>query len=494
MNLKNAKNIYLISKLFMIATLFGFVSPAIGQNGSSRPNIILIMVDQMRPDHLISAKAPNLTTLAEDGVRFIHAYTAAPLCQPSRTSIITGLYPSQTKIYGNQTGPLSDDLRDNTFMNNLQKAGYYTALIGKHHYIDRYATGTDMVKTDEDEIKRYGFNYVIQVADISEHIPNVNHTENIDDYIYYLRKKGLEDKYFKNIRAGIKSGIHPLSSDDTEDGFIGLSARDFIKNYNKKQPFYLNVSFISPHPPYLVPESFTNTKPEDTQPPVDGVDNQATRARRATYKDMITHVDYYVGKIIDALKENGLYENTVIIFTADHGDNLGDHGIWDKRYFYEQSAGVPLFITGKGIPGKDIRIGDIQSKALVSTLDIYPTIMSLAGINISDGNLPGRNLLTTIRGRAEDLREAVYSQLGTLVMIRTARWKMVFDPEEGGTYYLFNLINDPNELNNLAGVAGYESVTANLTARLLSFYVELDQSIQMKEQLRLQKVRTGVNK
>ncbi len=492
--LKNVIYIRLLSKLFIIAIISSFITPAIGQIGSSGPNIILIMVDQMRPDHLISAKTPNLTTLAESGVRFTHAYTAAPLCQPSRTSIITGLYPSQTKIYGNQTGPLSNDLRDNTFMNYLQKAGYYTALIGKHHYIDRYATGTNMVKTDEDEIKRYGFNSVVQVADISEHMPNSNHSENIDDYIYSLRKKGLEEKYFNNIQSGIKSGVHPLSSDDTEDGFIGLSACDFIQNYNKKQPFYLNVSFISPHPPYLAPESFINTKPEDTKPTVDGVDNQSTRERRARYRDMITHVDYYIGKIINSLKEKDLYKNTVIIFTADHGDNLGDHGIWDKRYFYEQSAGVPLLITGKGIPGKDIRIGDIQSKALVSTLDIYPTIMDLAGIDISTRDLPGINLLTTIRGRSEDLRNAVYSQLGTLVMIRTARWKMVFDPEEGGTYYLFNLINDPNELNNLAGVAGYESVTTNLTSRLLSFYVELDQSIQMKEQLRLQKVRTGVSK
>jgi len=475
----------------MGVSIFCLATAAKGQDTLAKPNIIFIMVDQMRPDHLIGPTTPNLSTLSEGGVRFIHNYTASPLCQPSRISIITGLYPSQTKIYGNQTGPLSDELRDNTFMNELQKAGYYTGFIGKHHYIDRYATGTNVIQADADEIKKYGFNYVVQVADISEHIPNSNHSENVDDYIYYLREKGLEKTYFDNIRSGIRSGIHPLKSEDTEDGFIGLTARDFIDNYNKNVPFYLSVSFISPHPPYVVPEEFISTKPEDTVAPLGGIDNKATRLKRARYKDMVSQVDFYVGKIIKSLKEREFSDNTVIIFTADHGDNLGDYGIWDKRYFYEQSAGVPLFISGKGIPGKDIRIGNIQSKALVSSLDIYPTIMNLAGVDISDRKLPGKNLLNIIKGNNEDLRSAVFSQLGTLVMIRTARWKMVFDPEEGGTYYLFNLINDPKELNNLAGVAGYESITADLTKKLLSFYIGLNQSTQMKEQLRLQKVRVG---
>ncbi|MDA0196095.1 MAG: sulfatase-like hydrolase/transferase [Bacteroidetes bacterium] len=483
-----------IKRILIVAigiSIFCLTTPAKGQDATAKPNIIFIMVDQMRPDHLIGPTTPNLSTLSEEGVRFIHNYTASPLCQPSRISIITGLYPSQTKIYGNQTGPLSDELRDNTFMNELQKAGYYTGFIGKHHYIDRYATGTNMIQADADEIKKYGFDYVVQVADIGEHIPNSNHSENVDDYIYYLRKKGLEKTYFDKITSGIRSGIHPLKSEDTEDGFIGLTARDFIDNYNKDAPFYLSVSFIGPHPPYVVPEEFISTKPEDTVAPIGSINNDATRLKRARYKDMISQLDFYVGKIVKSLKERGFSDNTVIIFTADHGDNLGDYGIWDKRYFYEQSAGVPLFISGKGIPGKDIRIGDIQSKALVSSLDIYPTIMNLAGVDISDRKLPGKNLLNIIKGNNEDLRGAVFSQLGTLVMIRTARWKMVFDPEEGGTYYLFNLINDPKELNNLAGVAGYEAITADLTKKLLSFYIGLDQSTQMKEQLRLQKVRVG---
>jgi len=175
---------------------------------------------------------------------------------------------------------------------------------------------------------------------------------------------------------------------------------------------------------------------------------------------------------------------------ADHGDNLGDYGIWDKRYFYEQSAGVPFFMCGKNITGTNKRFEAIVSKALVSTLDIYPTVLALAGIDLPVGERPGRNLLEIVN---EDnpfaFRSAIFSELGTSTMIRTSGWKMVFDPEQGGTVYLFNLITDPDELVNLAGVAGYESITAELTREMLSHYISMHQYTQEKEQMRLQKVR-----
>ncbi|HEY4206833.1 MAG TPA: sulfatase-like hydrolase/transferase, partial [Puia sp.] len=290
----------------------------------------------------------------------------------------------------------------------------------------------------------------------------------------------------------LKAGRHPLTSEDTQDGFIGLTACKFIEGYKKKAPFYLNVSFIGPHPPYEVPAGFSETSPQNTKAPIgaEAEPTMETKKKRAVYEDMISQIDHYVGELIKSLKKTGQLENTVFLFTADHGDNLGDFGIWDKRYFYEQSAGVPFFISGKGIPGRDVRLGNVESKALVSTLDIYPTVLSLADIP-DNGKRPGRNLLDIIKDKK--MREVVFSQLGTLVMIRTAGWKMVFDPQEGGAWYLFNLISDPHELNNLAGVAGYEGITATLTARLLSFYINMDQSVQMKEQLRLQKVRVGID-
>lgn len=467
--------------------IFSLSTSAMVEKKFDKPNIVLIQVDQMRPDHL--PKMPKLMKLANEGVIFEHAYTAAPLCQPSRTSIITGKYPSQTKIYGNQTGPIADNLRDETFMNKLQASGYYTALIGKHHYIDRYAVGIDVVKEDEEEIKKYGFDYVVQCLDIMEHMPNSDNTENIDDYIYYLKEKGLYNKYVNEYRKVSGGGLHPLASEHTEDGFIGSKAEEFIMEYEKNNPFYLNVSFIGPHPPYVVPEEFKKTNPENTADPLLATPNNNTRKKRATYSDMCTHIDSYIGKIVNALNKKEFIENTIILFVSDHGDNLGDYEIWDKRYFYEQSVGVPLVIYGKGIPGRNVRYGSIKSKALVSTLDIYPTILSVAGVDISNIERPGKNLVEIINDQSAAFREAVFSELGTCAMIRTAKWKMVFDPEQGGVCYLFNLINDAKEQNNLAGVSGYEAITAELTEKLLSKYITTFQSTQVKEQIRLQKVR-----
>lgn len=475
-------------KMFFVGIIILGISISVNaKNNPDRPNIILIQVDQMRPDHLY--KMPELMKLANDGVIFDHAYTASPLCQPSRTSIITGSYPSRTGIYGNQTGPISEEMRDNTFMNKLQDLGYYTALIGKHHYIDRYAVGINVVEEDEEEVKKYGFNYVVQCLDIMEHFPNKDKTENIDDYIYFLKEKGLYKKYVNEYPKVAGNGLHPLDSKDTEDGYIGTKATEFILDFKKNDPFYLNVSFIGPHPPYVVPEEFKKTNPENTAEPISANPSANTSKKRATYADMCGHIDFYIKKITDALRTKGYLENTMIIFTADHGDNLGDFGIWDKRHFYEQSVGVPLIIYGKGIPGRNIRFGSIKSKALVSTLDIYPTVLAAAGGDISNINRSGKNLFEIINEQPGAFRNAVYSELGTCSMIRNAQWKMVFDPEQGGTCNLYNLISDPLEINNLAGVSGYENITAELTSQLLSRYISSFQSTQGKEQQRLQKVR-----
>ena len=137
---------------------------------SDKPNIILIMTDHFRPD-AIGRSTPNLMRLANNGSKFENAYSAAPLCQPSRVSILSGMYPSQNGICGNMTPPISDDLRDDSFMNHLQDAGYYTALIGKHHYIDAYGLGIDVVDEQDEAIKQYGFDHVWQVVDCDEKSP-----------------------------------------------------------------------------------------------------------------------------------------------------------------------------------------------------------------------------------------------------------------------------------------------------------------------------------
>ena len=440
-----------------------------------KPNIVLILTDHFRRDAL-GPQTPSLTRLAGQGVRFANAYSAAPLCQPARCCIITGMHPTATGVCGNQSPPVHPDLRDDTSMRRLQNAGYYTALIGKHHYIDRYGIGMD-VTDDDDELRRYGFDYVFQVVDDGEN------QHNTDRYTKHLQEHGRLDEF----RAAFRQNAwcckpHPFEADDTADGLIGTTGVSFVKNYERDQPFYLNLSFIGPHPPFWHPGD-QDAKPDQMPPPKGAADSEGARVRRWHYQQKCTLIDSYVGRLVDALQAKDRLANTVIIFTSDHGDMLGDFGIWDKRYFYEESVGVPLFLCGGPVEGAVRQNGARVSKALVSHLDLYPTILHLAGNEAPpDRRRVGEDLLENAG------HEYVVSELASAMMIRTGNWKLVHDPQAGGVQHLFNLVRDPQELDNLAGVAGYEAVTRDLLEKLLDDKIRRTQFTHAKEEQRLQRV------
>ncbi|RKX84513.1 MAG: hypothetical protein DRP57_05715 [Spirochaetes bacterium] len=190
---------------------------------------------------------------------------------------------------------------------------------------------------------------------------------------------------------------------------------------------------------------------------------------------------------MDILKDREIRKNKVIIFTSDHGDFLGDFAIWDKRYFYENVVGVPLIISGPGIPAEERFNAARLSKALISNIDLYATIMNLSGMNI-DGlrKRPGYNILEMLREKRGVFRNEVFADLATSVMIRTGNWKLVFDPQQGGVQYFFNLAIDPREENNLAGVRGYESITLELIQKVLSYRILKTQFTHIKEEQRIQ--------
>lgn len=450
-----------------------------------KTNIILILTDHFRRT-AIGKSTPNLNKLAEEGTTFTNAYCASPLCQPARTSLITGMPIWKTGICGNQSNPLTDELRDDTFMNRLQKEGYYTALIGKHHYIDRYGIGMD-VTGDNAEIKKYGFDYVFQVVDDGENMHNE------DEYTHYLREKGMLEEFRRvyKTNAGCCKP-HPFSADDTADGFIGKNGIKFIRNYDQDKPLYLNLSFIGPHPPYWHPGDLKH-KPGEMSAPISAADRPETREKRAHYMDKCALIDSYIGKLVETLKEKGMYDTTTILFTSDHGDCLGDFDIWDKRYFYEQSVGVPFIMSGAGIASEERQNGAKISKALVSHFDLYPTILGLAGIkNNVTKKRPGLDIMAMLKEERGAFRNEIFAELATAVMIRTCNWKLVFDPQQGGTGYLFNLAVDPGEECNLAGTAGYEKITSELVQRILSYRILNSQFTHIKEEQRLQTVHAGM--
>ena len=447
------------------------------------PNIVLILTDHFRPDAL-GKVTPTLNSLAQRGAAFANAYCASPLCQPARLSVATGLYPSQHGACGNMSEPILPRLRDDTFMHRLRRAGYATALVGKHHFIDRYGMGMDVTE-DDDEIRRYGFDHVFQVVDAGENMHNDCR------YTHFLRERGLLEEYRRVQKAnGWSCGEYPFPEEDSEDGFIGRKACEYVEQTATGRPFYLNVSFIGPHPPYWHPGEPALT-PEAVPPPLGAPDSSRVRKRRCHYLEKCAVIDRAVARLLDALRARGLMDKTVIIFTSDHGDNLGDYGIWDKRFFFEQSAGVPLVMAGPGVSRGARGLTGKKSKALVSHLDLYPTILRLAGAGPPGRTRPGRDLLALLRDEPGAFRDAVFSQLGTAVMIRTANWKLVFDAEQDGVQVLFNLASDPEETTNLAGNPAYQSITSRLLEQLVSQYIRLSQYTHDKEEQRVQRVRVA---
>jgi choline-sulfatase len=437
----------------------------------------------MRPDALSQAKTPNLDRLAARGVRFDNSYCASPLCQPSRACIVAGKYPTQHGVCGNMNDPIDKIERRDTYPSHLQHAGYHTAMIGKHHYYDRWATGIDVLQDDAD-LQGYGYDHVWQIVD--------DHLRNQDRYTRFLHDIGKLE-LFQDMTRKRAYVPRALSPSEFDDGYIGETAADYVRAYDGDAPLYLQVGFLGPHPPYWVPGEYATMYDPERMPPPVGVDNPALVARakraRAQYLGRVSLIDHTVGQLCTALEEKDMLQNTLVVFTADHGDLIGDYGIFDKRHFYEPSVCVPLIVAGPGIV-LNARLGGRICRELVSGVDLYPTFLHAAGWRnrLGNGQRDGLSLLDIANDRGPR-RDAVFSELGTTMMVRNANWKLVYDAEGGGVQHLFNLRRDPAELDNLAGVVGYEQVEKQLVERLLTRLIRMTHFTQQKERERLQRVR-----
>jgi choline-sulfatase len=383
--------------------------------------------------------------------------------------------------------PISEERRRDTYARHLQEEGYHTALIGKHHYIDRFAVGMDVLEDDE-TIRGYGYDHVWQVVD--------DHLRNQDTYTRFLDEIGKLELFQGMTRRGAYDH-DALTPAEFDDGYIGETAAAYIANYRGTGPLYLQVGFLGPHPPHWVAGEYAEMYDPATVPSPRGVPLGAQGAaqreralkRRAAYLGRVSLIDHYVGRLLQELEKRSMLGNTLVVFSADHGDSLGDRGIWDKRFFFEQSAGVPLVMAGPGVEINS-RLGGGVCKALVSGVDLYPTFLDAAGAEnlLGAGQREGRSLFGVLEDRAP-LRSEVYSELGTAMMVRDANWKLVYDAEQDGVQYLFNLRRDPEELDNLAGAAGYREVEARYVDKLLSRLIRMTHFTHDKERRRVQRVR-----
>jgi choline-sulfatase len=435
---------------------------------SSR-NVIVIMSDEHDPRIMGCAghpvvKTPHLDALAARGVRFPNAYTPSPICVPARAAFATGMRVHQTRHWDNAM-PYTGTPRG--WGHVLQKRGIRVESIGKLHY-----------RHEEDQV---GFD--------KEHIPmhvvgghGMVWASIRDPYI----GKGPGAKRMLGERVG--AGESPYT---TYDRSVTQRTIDWLRDAAKRreQPFALYVGLVAPHFPLVAPEKFFSLYPLDRIPapklhPSTGYqrhpwvqayaefmrneENFKSPEERlqafAGYYGLVSFLDDNIGQIVQALREAGLEEDTTVIYTSDHGDNLGARGLWGKSTLYQESVGVPMIVTGPGI-----RPGTCETP--VDLLDVFPTMLEGTGIDPRPemADRPGRSLLEVAASPAEPERVifSEYHAAGSNTagfMVRKGRWKfhyyVRFQPE------LFDLETDPEELIDLAGDPAYVHVLREMEAQL----------------------------
>lgn len=451
---------------------------------SKRPNVLYIMTDQHHADCLGAAgrqvRTPNLDQLAAEGVRFTRAYCNNPVCAPSRSTFITGQYPHTHGILGNDIYELSDR-NEETLSAVFRRIGYQTALIGKSHMVGAW--------------DREGFEHIryCDLCDCDRFDPLQNH------YFKHLHDHGLAHLYDlgtlpkdhpgSSIRA-FESAIPDAHSLET---WTGDETLQFLRSRDELRPFFIHMSFQRPHEPYTVPfDSGLLYDPSEIELPESAVDffecrfegkpesiralastfggmpyipenEDDLRRQLAYYYSLITRIDDQIGRVLEELRRTREYDNTVIVFTSDHGDFAGDHGMINKNVgIYESIHRIPFLLKYEGAPAGRVIDGIMES------VDMYPTLCELCEVPLPAG-VEGRSLVPVIRdglpGKPHTVCEWSFPRYSARVnAIRTKRYRFVYYGNGEGE--LYDHATDPGELKNLYDNKEYAGIRLQLLEKI----------------------------
>lgn len=437
----------------------------------TQPNIVVVMADQLAPQftgaygHPV-AKTPHMDALAARGMRFDAAYCNSPLCAPSRFAFMSGQHISRIAAYDN-----ASEFKASvpTFAHYLKALGYRTCLSGKMHFVgpDQKHGFQDRVTTD------------IYPSDFAWTPDWEAHDERID-------------KWYHNMQTVKESGEAIATFQTDYDDEVGFAAQRWLINVGRDRahgdqtPFAMVASFIHPHDPYVAKPEWWNLYSDDEidmpafvpelqdQDPfsrrlMDGIeasfvplsDEEVRRARRA-YLANVSYFDSKIGELVKTLDDIGELDNTIVIVTADHGDMLGERGLWYKMNFFEYSARVPLVMAGPGVA-----TGSASNAC--SLVDILPTLVDIAGSDAGALGEPvdGRSLMPLARGDGDEVDEAIGEYCAEMTpypvfMIRRGPLKFIHcDPDPP---QLYDLSRDALEKVNLATDSAYADATATFAA------------------------------
>ena len=428
------------------------------------------MADQLRMDCVGAygnkvIKTPHLDRIAREGIRFQNAYTCTPSCTPARTALMTGLGPWRHGMLGYSniaTNPYPVEKA-----RALAEAGYYTTSIGKNHY-SPISNAHGYHHLISDEHCSYWFR--------TEGEKEAQSAEERCDYESWFWSQ-MPDKDPHATGLGwndqpSKPFVYPEEMHATH--WTGATAVRFLQQYDRTEPFFLKVSFIRPHSPYDPPERFFKMYEGMPLPEAEAGEWATRYEPRSSDKDDLWHgklskleiqnsrqgyygsvsfVDEQVGRILDALDQRKMLDDTLIVFFSDHGDMLGDQNLWRKAYAYEQSAHIPMLM--RPASGMQLGVSGLTIENPVEIRDLLPTFLDAAGVEIP-ASIEGKSLLYLVRTRGAGWRSYIdlehnvcYDVTNHWNALTDGKWKYVFHANNGEEQ-LFHLERDQHELNDVA--------------------------------------------
>lgn len=463
--------------ILSFALLFGIVSPASAAGSPvERPNVLIVLCDDFNPFYTgfagdPDAKTPNLDALAKESAVFNNCYSASVVCMPARTSLITGLYPHNTGCWGN-ANELFVAPQLTSMFGDFKRAGYATAMIGKTHWFAGAGFKAQFA-AKRDYFKAIGIDRIQEVA------TTFGSRNGSGIYQDFLRREGLFEKQAADLNHRLRNNQYVarpslLRPEQTCDWMMTDLAIEYLDSAASTKPFMMMVGFSNPHSPFDPSGRYANMYDPDSltlRPNVGPFKKYGTdyslaelRRARAAYLGKISFLDDLLGRLIAELKRRKQWDNTILVFTADHGMTIGEHRNISKGKFWEEVARVPLVMRVPGLTDTGM-----ESDALVQLFDLYPTLVELARGEVSP-HVKARSLVPVLRKPDSEIRDAVFCEIhhdeSLDYMVRAGRHKWLI---EKGKEHLYDLEADPYEQTNLIRSDKHQAVLAQLRERLRRF-------------------------
>jgi len=460
---------------------------------TNRPNILFIMADQFRADAMSCAgtwcRTPNLDRIAAAGVRYANCVTASPICVPARVSLASGLYPHNTGLWTNKGYTMPTSWK--TWMAAIRDVGYRTSVFGKTH-LHRHGGNQDL-RDAAPTVQAYGLDDIDETT--GPHAASKTQCRMTDRWA----SKGLLEPFREDIKyrqwgRGLSTHASPLGSEEHYDTYVGRAGADYLRSYDHAQPWFCWISFAGPHEPWDAPEPYnTQFDPQAMPPPVPRIQDTGLRPvggldhhfelydrrqrevskiplnpetasqLRANYAGKIALIDDQIGHILDVIAQRGELENTIIVFTSDHGEMNGDHELVYKSCFLDGAARIPLLVSTP-----HMRVAGVAGSvcdAPTELIDVGPTLTELAGATW-DWEQFGVSLAPTLADPGARHRQDALCEFEGEVMLLNDDWKAAVN-RNGQLYLLIDRHNDPDEQHNLAGRSEHQETVDQLRLRIL---------------------------